>query len=984
MRIDGSKLISLTGFAGLAALLALIGGVELSAASDPASQTVAAPAVPGAVTVTWTGTIPPGAQPLSTCSPSATNDSHTIDLQVPDGLYDSATSSATFTISWEDPTGNNDEILTVVAPDGGEVGSSDGSGASEVVNANDLAAGSYEVLACGFAAPTPQAYTGQLTFSTSARDSEPVPPSADGQGLSFSASVPADPQRDEAEPDMRVDGDGNIYTCGPTGFTGASDYAQISSDGGDQFHLIGEDPRGQQGLGGGGDCGLAMGVQRNSQGFFQYAYAGLGPLTGFTTSTSPDVGHTITTGGPQGNTNTAQGGGADRQWMAFLDDQTVLLSYNQQVPRNVVVQKSTDGGLTYLTGNDTIASPSPDFPGPMRSMPANLVNPGQSGYIAYYGWNSSDADFSYVNFAISDTTGLDWHNCLVAKIPIADSGGLGAFTVADNDDQGNIYLTYADKKGFHSYLTTLAANKLSGCTDGTTSQPTTDPGWSTPVQVDRGNVRSTVFPWLAAAGEPGRVAVAFYGTETDGDPNVGTFKASWDIYVNQSLDALSANPTMSQVKASTHPFHYDSICLRGLACDVAVPPGDRSLADYFAIAYNDTDGRLSVVYDQGAKKPDDAAGFVATPAVMTQESGPSNGGGSVQPRREVVRSTSDDPDGDATADYSSLAPNSSSPSNAGAMDFLSQAVGPQTDLETGELTKDGGFDVTLRLKNLSNGALSNAMTATKSGSLLWIFRFVNGYQASAAVARWNQAQGFTFGFNDYTTGSAQCGSNGEKCQLYPGDQVLQGVVDQDKGTITMSVPRDYLNALNGPTGAGQRPTLNKATVGSRLYDATAFSLGNISPNPAVQSFLYPIDNPPAMDFLLPGPDAPRVDTPPDGGGNGHCGNVINGTKGKDKLSGTEDSDKVYGRGKADRILGRGGNDCLAGQGGADRISGGGGNDELKGGRGKDRLKAGAGRDVIRARRGGRDRIDCGPGRDKVFFKKKFDRVRNCELKKGRK
>lgn len=966
-------------FAMLAIGVVLAASVSLSSAATPATQTVTAPAVPGQTTVSWTGTIPPGAQPLSTCNPSATNDTETIDLQVPAGFYDNAKSSATFTISWNDPTGQNDEILTVLAPDGSEVGSSDGSGSSEVVNANDLKSGSYKAVACGFTGVTPQDYTGQLTFST--RNSEPVPPSADPQGLSFSASVPADPQRDEAEPDIRIDGDGNIYTCGPTGFSGASDYAQISTDDGDQFHLLGEEPRGQQGSGGGGDCGLAMGVQRNPQGLFQYAYAGLGPLTGFTTSTSPDLGHTITTAGPQGNTNTAQGGGADRQWMAFLDDHTVLLSYNQQQPRNIVVQKSTDGGLTYLPGNDTVASPNPDFPGPMRSMPANLVNPGQSGYIAYYGWNSSDSDFSYVNFAISDTTGLSWHNCVVAKIPIADSGGLGAFTVADNDDQGNIYLTYSDKKAFHTYLTTLTADKLKNCTDGTTSQPTTNPGWSTPIQVDRGNVQTTVFPWLAAQGQPGRVAVAFYGTESDGDPNVGTFKASWDVYVNQSLDALSANPTMSQVKATTHPFHYDSICLRGLACDLAVPPGDRSLADYFAIAYNKTDGRLSVVYDQGAKMPDEASGHVATPAVITQEGGPSNGGGTLQPRREVVRTTSDDPKGDAIADYSSLAPNSSSPTNADAMDFTGQAIGPQTNLDTGKVIDDGGFDVKLSLADLSDSALKQAANLTKSGSLLWIFRFVNGYQASAAVARWNPAQGFTFGYNDYTTGSAQCGSDGEKCQTYPGDKDLQGTVDQKAGTITMSVPRDYLSALNGPTGAGQRPTLNKATIGSRFYDATAFSLGNVSPSPTAQSFLYPIDNPPAMDFLLPGPDAPRVDTPT--GGQGHCGNVIKGTKGKDKLSGTSDSDKINGGGKADKIIGKGGNDCLAGQGGADRISGGGGDDNLKGGRGKDRLKAGAGKDVVHARKGGRDRIDCGPGRDKVFFSKKLDRVRNCEVKKRR-
>jgi hypothetical protein len=346
-----------------------------------------------------------------------------------------------------------------------------------------------------------------------------------------------------------------------------------------------------------------------------------------------------------------------------------------------------------------------------------------------------------------------------------------------------------------------------------------------------------------------------------------------------------------------------------------------------------------------------------------------------------VRTTSDDQKGDATADYSSLAPNTSHPANADAMDFTGQANVPQTDLDTGKVIDDGGFDVKLSLADLSDSALQQAASLTKSGSLLWIFRFVNGYQASAAVARWNPAQGFTFGFNDYTTGSVQCGSDDEKCQTYPGDKQLQGTVDQKSGTITMSVPREYLNALNGPTGAGQRPTLNKAAVGSRFYDATAFSLGNLSPAPTVQSFLYPIDNPPAMDFLLPGPDAPRVETPT--GGQGHCGNEIKGTKGKDKLAGTSESDKIRGGGKADKINGRAGNDCLAGQGGADKVSGGKGNDDVRGGRGKDRLKGGAGRDVIHARKGGRDRINCGPGRDTVLYSKKLDRVKHCEVKKHR-
>ena len=109
------------------------------------------------------------------------------------------------------------------------------------------------------------------------------------------------------------------------------------------------------------------------------------------------------------------------------------------------------------------------------------------------------------------------------------------------------------------------------------------------------------------------------------------------------------------------------------------------------------------------------------------------------------------------------------------MDFRSQSIGPERNLTTGERVDDGGFNVTLKLNDLSNAALNQATSATKSGSLLWIFRFVNGYQASAASARWSPNGGFSFGFNDYTTGSTECGSDGEKCQLYPGDQDLKGL-----------------------------------------------------------------------------------------------------------------------------------------------------------------------------------------------------------------
>ena len=147
--------------------------------------------------------------------------------------------------------------------------------------------------------------------------------SASAQGLAFSAAVPADPQRDEAEPLIVSDKAGLLYTCGPTGFSKGADYAQVSTDGGDQFHLLGTPPRGQQTIGGGGDCVVATGELPNAQGNYQYAYAGLGALSGFSTATSPDNGHTLTPAGV--NTSggvTSNGALADRQWMTFIDDKT--------------------------------------------------------------------------------------------------------------------------------------------------------------------------------------------------------------------------------------------------------------------------------------------------------------------------------------------------------------------------------------------------------------------------------------------------------------------------------------------------------------------------------------------------------------------------------------------------------------------------------------------------------------------------------------
>jgi hypothetical protein len=874
-----SKWRGLSFFAVLSVLAALVVGVlggAAAQASMPPSSTVTVPSTAGqTVTDTWTGTIPPGANPTSSCAGfEAISDQHTIAINVPPGTYDTIDAAFKFTITWADAT--NDEILTVLDPQGEEVDSSDGGSNVETVNANSLPGGTYKVLACPFAAALAVNYTGKLEITTTARTAEPSLPSAPAQGLEFSASVAADNQRDEAEPLLEIDKEGFVYDCGPTGFSNASDYAQVSppNQGGDQFHLLGTPPRGQQSSGGGGDCGLAFGTDKNSDDNYQYAYTGLGPLTGFATSTSPNNGKSLTTGTPFGNGVTNQGGGADRQWMTFVDADSVLLIYNQQAPRNVVVQRSDDGGLTYgpIAAR---AARTPRFPGPIRYIEpmAGLPN----GFV-YFAWDRGAPTGDQINISFSTQRGAvgTWRNCGATIAP----GAATLFPTADHDSAGNIYIVYGENAKFHTYMVSTSAAKLiANCTeDPEASSKLPDlksAAFSTPVQVDRDAVRSTVFQWVTAGGAPGRVAVVFAGTETDGNPNSGNFNASWNIYVNQSLNANAPGATFSQVKATTHPFHYDSICLNGLGCDLSVPPGDRSMADFFSLDYNPVDEKIYVTFDRSNKKPDEDVGHVASPMVVTQIAGPSLGGGTIGPiaTRTPLRTSSTDQTGDALSSYSILAAAPVNPptTNEPAGDFLSATIGPELDLVDNSQIANGGFTVTLKVADLSTASLAATAARTGSQSLLWIWRFTNGYQDAAAAARWNAVQGFTFGYNDFTTGTAPCTgvAGGDKCVLYPGDQPIQGDVNQATGTIRLSVPRFLLNALSGPSGPGQRPSEVPATAGSRFYDGTAFSLGNTvsafqTAGPLItQSFLYPLDNTPSMDYLLPAGGG-------GGGGGGAC------------------------------------------------------------------------------------------------------------------
>jgi len=681
--------------------------------------------------------------------------------------------------------------------------------------------------------------------------------------VEFSASVPVDAQRDEGEPEVSVDPGGNVFTCGPSGFSNVADYAQVSRDGGDQFHLLGAPPRGQISAGeGGGDCGLASAPVKNSLGQYTWAYTGLGPLANFSTGTAEDTGQTLHAGPISESVP-----GVDRQWLVFTDAKTVFLNYNQ-LAAGFVVQKSTDGGFSYspqkvvATGGGRI--------GPLRA----ILNGDPAKAVVYFPYNAGNK----VALAMSRDGGTNWSTCIVGD---AEASPLAGFVVADHDKAGNIFVTYSEKGGGRDvYVMPVRADKAADCKGGATV------GTGTKILINRGTTKTTVMPWIVASGLPGRFAVAYYGTSSDGDPDNGSFKAAWYVNVGMTLDAFAAKPEVAQIQASSHPTHYDSICLGGLGCNVAM--GDRSLSDYFAMDLNPADGRLNIVYNNASKKPGEAQGHVANAVVMTQMTGPSLLGTTLTAKRARLRQSSSDPVDDALSPYGTVctappavpcpAPRTA---NQPAMDFADRSghaaveIQPEIDLKTGDLVPDGGFTVTLRITNLTADAKAAAALSAGGTSNIYLFRWNNGYQPAGITARWSAVTGWSYAFDSYQTASTQSGQadpTAEKIIVYPGATTIPGDVSEDgPGVIRMSVPRKLLKAL-GPPDASGRPSEVAAGDGAVFTSGVAYSLINIAPDARAQSYFYPIDNAPAMDFQL-GADVvpagkPPVTRPPVGTGGG--------------------------------------------------------------------------------------------------------------------
>jgi len=290
----------------------------------------------------------------------------------------------------------------------------------------------------------------------------------------------------------------------------------------------------------------------------------------------------------------------DRQYVIPTKGGTAYI-YSHHVPTLYqAVAKTTDYGATW--------TPS----GFAEGGPLAIAQNGQSGWGGGGFWNEKTgsvfATFTWYSDIVANNAGTATTSWLPAAGVTRDEGkswqlatapsaggvavGLG-LVVGAADEAGNVYLSWAEAK--QKQMTVyLAVSKDDGKT------------WSKPIVVDD-DAGSKVFPAIAA-GDAGRVAIAYYHADQHDYPSNVPKDTHWNVTLAWTADALNGTPTWERANLSTHSARTGPICPDGSTCQ-----GNRQLLDYFALKVT-PQGRVASVWTS----TDDVAGKTVNVFGMTE------------------------------------------------------------------------------------------------------------------------------------------------------------------------------------------------------------------------------------------------------------------------------------------------------------------------------------------------------------------------------
>lgn len=599
------------GIAVLIGVVVLL--VVVIAPASEAQDSITVPTTAGqTVTLSWQGTVLPGANPTSDCTSAATvaPDVHEVNLTVPAGTYDNVAVLATATIAF---TGNSDLILSIALPDGSSSSSDSGSfGGGESVSVSDPPPGVMRIMACAFAAAAPQAYQGTLTLTAAPLPAPAASCSRPGKPLQFTQPSYVDMHRAGGEPSVVAHPDGTLLYAAHAGTT---HFYSLEADDPTTTAFF-ENYRGQVHAWYSTDHGASWSFVN------RILPPDNAPGTGFS---DPDfaidaagnvylseinlanvaVSKSTTSGRSYVLQNFFAEDITDRQWSAAGPANVLFIVGNPAgeggtVPTEPVgntehtIYRSTDGGRTFSAG-EADGGGLGDIVFDQRA--ATL-------YEAHYAGGALQvAAFRKALDPVASVALTPELNTVATGVSM-----LSHWPAIDVDVAGNVYVAW-DESGNGARD---AGVWYSYSTDGART-------WASPARVN-GDDHTAIWPWIAV-GDPGKVAVAWFGNDhalPGNDAERATAADPWNVYVAQTQTGLgchgSRQPGFRTTRATPQPFHVGTICMGGTTCQATAT--DRRLGDYFTIDI-DTTGALVAAYSDTRQ-----GGAVALPAFLRQTGGP--------------------------------------------------------------------------------------------------------------------------------------------------------------------------------------------------------------------------------------------------------------------------------------------------------------------------------------------------------------------------
>ncbi len=436
----------------------------------------------------------------------------------------------------------------------------------------------------------------------------------------------------DVEPEIEIDRFGTIYIGAIRGIPGGVDFWR-SDDGGASFRFLGQpdgtqnptptpNPPPEGGVGGGDDDialgdpffvvppvpGVSPGIQSTGRVYVTSLWLGSATM-----SVSLDRGDHWA---PFPFTTAA----LDRQWNVARGEKTVYMSLRKAAQlelgqHDVFVVQSDDGGMTWPKSS-FVQDPATGVPDDVGGNSVIQSNGTLLGTFVsrdrhdLYVWRTPKYPSSApANIPVGTMdapvftpntfdTGLIFHGA-------GDLTTSNRFPIMAVDQGDNIHIVFSDRHNIY----------LVSCPAG--ANPTLPASWTKPVPLNAPRVagfeftRTCVLPWVRG-GAPGKVAVIWYATDVEGDPDTPDFETAqvpWKLVYAQVENALSTTPSVYLDIASKQGggvVHKGQICLRGLGC----PSGTRELAEYSSLTV-DNDGFPNIIYEadwiNGADPPSTAA-----------------------------------------------------------------------------------------------------------------------------------------------------------------------------------------------------------------------------------------------------------------------------------------------------------------------------------------------------------------------------------------